>query len=72
MMVRAFGLPNCFPNVLPSREQRSGVLGVALVHGANAIKANAPSLDGCSRRRHTYCGLLAATVDAQVDKPIPV
>jgi Flp pilus assembly pilin Flp len=36
------------------------------LHGANAIKANAPSLDGSSRSRHTYCGLFRATVDAQV------
>jgi len=35
-------------------------------HGANATKANAPSLDGSSRSRHTYCGLFRATVDAQV------
>src|SRR6267154_2652525 len=36
------GLPNCFPNVLPSLGQRSGVLGVALLHGANATKSKCP------------------------------
>ena len=36
-------------------------------HGANATKANAPSLDGSSGSRHTYCGLSPATVDAQVE-----
>jgi hypothetical protein len=37
-------------------------------HGASATKANAPSLDGSSSSRHTYCGLSPATVDAQVGR----
>jgi len=43
-----------------------------LVHGAIATKANAPNLDGSSRSRHTNCGLLRATVDAQVSRFAPI
>ncbi len=50
----------------------TGLLGVALVHGAIATKANAPNLDGSSRSRHTNCGLLRATVDAQVSRFAPI
>src|SRR6266481_6942125 len=63
--VTAFAAHNLLSAEVPERLDPHG-LRSSMGHGANATKANAPSLDGSSSSRHTYCGLYPATVDAQV------